>query len=154
MQDSWHQRINQRALKLWEAEGKPTGREQAHWLRAEDELWQDALSTTKTLADYLNRMGRSLDEGTEDGVRSAAETGCRAMKFLIEETEFAAQLRTTATQPPITAWSRDANTYVTDIELFQDFLAMERRILIRSGLDPVLAYQIVSFLNRHIDDPA
>jgi Protein of unknown function (DUF2934) len=77
MQDSWHQRISERALKLWESEGNPIGRDQDHWLRAQEELWQEALITTKTLADHLNRMGRSLDEGTEDGFelprRRAAE---------------------------------------------------------------------------------
>jgi hypothetical protein len=151
MADGWHQRISERAQKLWVAEGRPAGREQAHWLRAEDELWQEALGATKTLADHLNRMGRSLDEGTEDGLRAAAETGCRAMRFLIEETEFAAQLRTAVTRPPLTVWSSEANAYLTDIELFQDFLAVERKILIRSGLDPVLVYQIISFLNRHFD---
>ena len=151
MSDGWHQRIRERAVKLWEAEGKPTGRDQAHWLRAENELWQGALGTTKTLVGYLNQMGRNLDEGTEDDLRAAAETGCGAMRFLIEETEFAAQLRTAVTRPPLTVWSPEANAYLTDIELFQDFLAVERKILIRSGLDPVLADQIIRFLNRHFD---
>jgi hypothetical protein len=151
MEDGWHQRIGERALKLWVAEGRPAGREQAHWLRAEDELWQEALGTTRTLADYLNRMGRSLDDGTEDSLRAAAETGCRAMRFLIEETEFPAQLRAMSGRPPPTVWSHEANAYVTDIELFHDFLAVERRILLRSGLDPVLTQQIIGFLARNID---
>jgi hypothetical protein len=73
------------------------------------------------------------------------------MKFLIEETEFAAQLRATAGGPPMTVWSHEARDYVTDIDLFHDFLAVERRILIRSGLDSVLADQIISFLTRNLD---
>jgi hypothetical protein len=32
------QRIRQRAYELWESEGRPQGREQAHWQQAEREI--------------------------------------------------------------------------------------------------------------------
>jgi hypothetical protein len=32
------QRIQQRAYQLWESEGRPQGREQAHWQQAQREL--------------------------------------------------------------------------------------------------------------------
>jgi hypothetical protein len=32
------QRIRQRAYQLWESEGRPEGREQAHWQQAQREL--------------------------------------------------------------------------------------------------------------------
>ena len=32
------QRIQQRAYQLWESEGRPEGREQAHWQQAQREL--------------------------------------------------------------------------------------------------------------------
>ena len=33
-----HAEIAELAYKFWEAEGRPTGRDMAHWLRAEAEL--------------------------------------------------------------------------------------------------------------------
>ncbi len=36
--DDLEQRIQQRAYELWENEGRPQGREQAHWQQAEREL--------------------------------------------------------------------------------------------------------------------
>jgi hypothetical protein len=35
-------RIQRRAYELWEAEGRPEGKEEAHWLTAERELEQEA----------------------------------------------------------------------------------------------------------------
>ena len=37
-EDNMHERIQRRAYELWESEGRPTGREHAHWLQAESEL--------------------------------------------------------------------------------------------------------------------
>lgn len=42
--DDREERIRQRALEIWEAEGRPEGREYSHWLRAkaalrEEEEW-------------------------------------------------------------------------------------------------------------------
>ena len=36
--DNVHERIQQRAYELWESEGRPAGREHAHWLQAEGEI--------------------------------------------------------------------------------------------------------------------
>lgn len=36
--DDLHARVQLRAYELWEAEGRPTGREVEHWLRAEAEV--------------------------------------------------------------------------------------------------------------------
>jgi hypothetical protein len=33
-----HEYIQRRAYELWESEGRPTGRDQAHWLQAESEI--------------------------------------------------------------------------------------------------------------------
>jgi Protein of unknown function (DUF2934) len=33
-----HQRIERRAYELWESEGRPEGRQQAHWRQAEMEI--------------------------------------------------------------------------------------------------------------------
>ncbi len=33
-----HERIQMRAYELWESEGRPAGREHAHWLQAESEI--------------------------------------------------------------------------------------------------------------------
>jgi hypothetical protein len=37
-QDDLEQRVAQRAYELWESEGRPEGREQAHWLQAQHEI--------------------------------------------------------------------------------------------------------------------
>jgi hypothetical protein len=37
-QDDPHARIQRRAYELWEAEGRPSGRDREHWLRAEAEI--------------------------------------------------------------------------------------------------------------------
>ncbi len=39
-------RIRQRAYEIWEAEGRPEGRERIHWLRAEAEF-RERLSTPR-----------------------------------------------------------------------------------------------------------
>ena len=36
--DDIYERIQRRAYELWESEGRPAGREHAHWLQAESEL--------------------------------------------------------------------------------------------------------------------
>ena len=37
-QDDLQQRVQQRAYELGESEGRPEGREQAHWLQAQHEI--------------------------------------------------------------------------------------------------------------------
>jgi hypothetical protein len=41
MQDDREARIRERAHAIWEEEGRPTGREQAHWDRAAAEIDAD-----------------------------------------------------------------------------------------------------------------
>ena len=36
--DEMQEYIQRRAYELWESEGRPTGRDQAHWLQAESEI--------------------------------------------------------------------------------------------------------------------
>jgi hypothetical protein len=36
--DDIYERIQRRAYELWESEGRPEGREHAHWLQAESEI--------------------------------------------------------------------------------------------------------------------
>jgi hypothetical protein len=36
--DEMREYIQRRAYELWESEGRPTGRDQAHWLQAEREI--------------------------------------------------------------------------------------------------------------------
>jgi hypothetical protein len=33
-----HEYVQRRAYELWESEGRPAGRDQAHWLQAESEV--------------------------------------------------------------------------------------------------------------------
>lgn len=42
-----YQQIAQRAYEIWEREGKPTDKEQEHWLRAEEELRSKDLKKQK-----------------------------------------------------------------------------------------------------------
>jgi len=37
MSDERHQKISEKAYRLWETEGRPEGRDQDHWVRAERE---------------------------------------------------------------------------------------------------------------------
>jgi hypothetical protein len=36
--ENMHEHIQRRAYELWESEGRPAGREHAHWLQAESEI--------------------------------------------------------------------------------------------------------------------
>ena len=36
--DDIYERVQRRAYELWESEGRPAGREHAHWLQAESEI--------------------------------------------------------------------------------------------------------------------
>jgi hypothetical protein len=41
--------IERRAYELWEAEGRPGGRDQSHWYRAEQELAQSRISAPRLI---------------------------------------------------------------------------------------------------------
>jgi hypothetical protein len=38
-----YEQIAERAYQIWEREGKPKGRDQEHWTRAEDELRKEGI---------------------------------------------------------------------------------------------------------------
>jgi hypothetical protein len=42
-----YEQISQRAYEIWEREGKPAGKEQEHWLKAEEELRRSDLKKQK-----------------------------------------------------------------------------------------------------------
>lgn len=42
-----YQEIAQRAYEIWEREGKPVGKDEEHWLLAEEELRQQGLKSQK-----------------------------------------------------------------------------------------------------------
>jgi hypothetical protein len=42
--------IERRAYELWEAEGRPGGRDQSHWYRAEQELARSHISAAKRIS--------------------------------------------------------------------------------------------------------
>jgi hypothetical protein len=42
--DDMYEHIQRRAYELWESEGRPAGREHAHWLQAESEIARRAVS--------------------------------------------------------------------------------------------------------------
>ncbi|MFO1148265.1 MAG: DUF2934 domain-containing protein [Alsobacter sp.] len=43
-------RIREKAYELWESEGRPAGRDQDFWLRAEREIIEQPISAAKALA--------------------------------------------------------------------------------------------------------
>ena len=42
-----YQDISKRAFEIWEQQGKPEGKEQEHWLQAEEELRTEGLKKQK-----------------------------------------------------------------------------------------------------------
>jgi hypothetical protein len=66
------EQVRQRAYALWEEEGRPEGREQDHWQRAEEELGQDGKQEGEGLAtdgayDELSAAGGGLASGLQPG---------------------------------------------------------------------------------------
>jgi hypothetical protein len=54
-QNSHREKIAARAYALWEAEGRPSGRAQAHWQQAFDELGGIPALTTSINGDFARR---------------------------------------------------------------------------------------------------
>ncbi len=68
-------RIRARAKRIWEREGKPDGRAEAHWEMAREEI---AIEDNQMLATRPNPAagGKEFADGTEDAEPlTAAETG-------------------------------------------------------------------------------
>lgn len=55
MQDDREARIRQRAHAMWEAEGRPPGRELDHWLRAEAEERAEGTGSAKPAKKVAGR---------------------------------------------------------------------------------------------------
>jgi hypothetical protein len=69
------ERIRARAKQIWEREGKPDGRAEAHWDMAREEI---AIEDNQLLANLPNPTagGKAFADGTEDAEPlTAAETG-------------------------------------------------------------------------------
>jgi hypothetical protein len=67
-----HAEIAKRAYSLWELEGRPTGRDIEHWLRAEAELEttrhaQTAKGAAPKLRRPATKRGRRSPHGKADG---------------------------------------------------------------------------------------
>ncbi|TAX48459.1 DUF2934 domain-containing protein (plasmid) [Rhizobium leguminosarum] len=59
-----HEQIRQRAYEIWEAEGRPDGADQRHWLQACDELsGEDENETLQNLLDEDDRDDAALLQG-------------------------------------------------------------------------------------------
>jgi hypothetical protein len=54
-------RIRQRAYEIWEAEGRPEGRERIHWLRAEAEFRERLCGPRLTNPTARLRLQKSYD---------------------------------------------------------------------------------------------
>jgi len=51
MQSDRHERISERAYQIWVAEGRPHGRHDEHWQRAEREIAEEELRVAAAMAD-------------------------------------------------------------------------------------------------------
>ena len=66
MSNERHQRINERAHRLWEQEGQPTGRDLDHWVQAEREETQSTQANegegNRTATRAYNRKAKEFAE--------------------------------------------------------------------------------------------
>ncbi|MBY5864387.1 DUF2934 domain-containing protein [Rhizobium leguminosarum] len=58
-----HEQIRRRAYEIWEAEGRPDGADQRHWLQACDELAGEDEQTLQGLLDEDDRDDAALLQG-------------------------------------------------------------------------------------------
>lgn len=82
-----HDRIQQRAYQLWEAEGRPSGRGDAHWQQAEREIREEMAGAPKRAARREDttgavappkkaaRPGSSADLGGTPGGAATSSSG-------------------------------------------------------------------------------
>lgn len=159
MEESWDVRIRERARHY--REQNVAGSDQELWLRAKDDLWRETLACLRPLAENMNFMRENLDEGSEEGLRAAAVRGCEAMRFLLNESDLLRHvlpgepnIAREAAAPALHIWHMQALApqvaeYFEDDALFDDFLAVERRILVRSGLRPDFAADLCAALRQY-----
>lgn len=77
MEAERHEQIRKRAHAIWEQEGRPHGREQEHWERAERELGPDAAPLA---AASLKKKAPSPRAIKAPGVKAAAPKKVRTVK--------------------------------------------------------------------------
>lgn len=77
MEAERHEQIRQRAHAIWEQEGRPHGREQEHWERAERELGLDAAPLA---AASLKKKAPSPRAAKAPGMKAAAPKKARTAK--------------------------------------------------------------------------
>jgi len=79
-----HEQICRRAYEIWEAEGRPDGADQRHWLQASDELaGEDEHETLQDLLDEDDRDDAALLQGAgESGDRQGRDKYQRGLDLL------------------------------------------------------------------------
>ncbi|NKL97101.1 DUF2934 domain-containing protein [Rhizobium leguminosarum] len=84
-----HEQIRRRAYEIWEAEGRPDGADQRHWLQACDELaGEDENETLQNLLDEDDRDDAALLQGAgESGDFDRPRTPVEAAKAPVPEIE-------------------------------------------------------------------
>jgi hypothetical protein len=91
MDESLQRSIRERAFALWEADGRPEGREVEYWLRAEREL-------------------ASPSAGDEEQAPTAADTNEQLRRSVRESVPAAEQLPTAADENPLSQRVQEAAT--------------------------------------------
>jgi hypothetical protein len=142
--ESWDARIRERARQYSEHTGERD--ELRNWLRAKEDLWQETVAEQRPLALKLNEMRESLDEGTDEGLRAAAAAGCKVMHILANDTKITCELFQRAGKQLYDKARTDVSEYLDDLDLLEDFLAVERKVLVRTGLSPEQAAELCGLL--------
>jgi len=83
MQSDRHERISERAYQIWVAEGRPHGRHDEHWQRAEREIAEEELRAAAALADRAvcaagtakPRRPRQAAAAKKPGTKTTAKSG-------------------------------------------------------------------------------
>jgi hypothetical protein len=79
--ENMHEHIQRRAYELWESEGRPAGREHAHWLQAEQELGKGLAASSDGKAASRNGAGRARRASGAKAPRAAAPGAAGELKL-------------------------------------------------------------------------
>ena len=60
-------RIRERAYALWEEDGRPEGREQDYWLRAEEDILNQSVTGEEDPFEALDHQPPGSDRGSQPG---------------------------------------------------------------------------------------
>jgi hypothetical protein len=66
MDEAWQRRVRERAYALWEREGRPEGRAEEHWFRAEAELRAEEADPSAGTADRPGERRRWTEEMVDE----------------------------------------------------------------------------------------